>query len=190
MINEAKKSGIFASVLKRLFTKIRYLITDFDNSTGKIVFLCYGSRAFFTKNIADVISEDKVISGLHPEQACFLGIIYARWIKEMRINCNSEKYIGLKGRHNYNSSVEDQIIFDRSGNIIFTDRRTRETKIIKAHIVASTSELISRFNPVVACSIGMYIGSNIRKISDSEMNPVSSQIVTSENVVIFKKRSQ
>jgi len=186
-MSEGLKKNIFSRIMKRLFSKIKYLITDFDSTTGNIVFLCYGSRAFFNKNILDAISDDKIISGLHSEQACFLGIMFGRLVKERRITYDSEKYVGLTRRHSYNHAVEDQILFDRKGNIIFTDRSSGKTMVIKAYIVASARELISGFSPLVACSIGIHVGSNLRKVSSVEKGECVNIDTVDENIIIFKK---
>lgn len=175
---------IIKIAMLRIKSKIKFLIVDLDYSGENIVFLCYGGKAFFKRNLFDAIVDDKLISGLHPEQACFLGIIVSRWLKENNIIDKAEKYQKILRRHNYNSAVEDSIAFDRHGNLIYTDKQTGELKVEMAHMVASNKDLISKFHSLVACSIGVYVGNNLRRLKSFETSDLKGYVSDEKNNII------
>lgn len=177
-------SHIIKITMHRIRSNIKFLIIDLDYNEGKVVFLCYGGKAFFKRNLFDAIVDDKLISGLHPEQACFLGIMVSRWLKENNIIDNAEKYQKILRRHNYNAAVEDSIVFDRHGNLIYTDKQTGELQMEMAHVVASKKDMISRFHSLVACSIGIFVGNNLRRLNKFESSDLKGHLSSESNNII------
>lgn len=157
-------------LVSRLTCKIKFLIIDFDKRTGTFTFLCYGGRAFFKKKLLEVMLDKQLISGLHTEQACFVGLMYGMWVKENRFSYSDEQYQRLLKKHSYDMQSDSGIVFDRKGNIIYFDKKSGKPNIVNAYAVASTRTLINQFSPLVACEIGSFVGSGIAKPVSNELD--------------------
>lgn len=69
----------------RIDGKINYIfykIVDFDGS--QYVLQCINTRAIFRYNIVSLVQDIDILYGLHPSQACFIGIEFAKYFKNNR----------------------------------------------------------------------------------------------------------
>lgn len=187
MINILK--AVIKIIYQRVTSKICFLVVDFHEINQQLTFLCYGGRAFFKKELAEAALDDKLISGLSPDQACFIGIKLGQLIKKTEWITN--KTLGEKIKMYSQKSfvtVKNSIAFDRKGNLIYFDSSTNKIIIEKARIVAGSRKLIMQFDSILACRIGVFVGSSLEKTEREESKKLVNRETQLGNVVLFKKR--
>jgi hypothetical protein len=160
----AKK--IWSILFYRLSSKIKYLIVDLDDSTNVLTFLCYGSRAFFREPLCKVVFDEKIITGLNPEQACFLGVKFGQLCKKDNFLYGDENYNKFVNRYKEKFLPNDDIAYDRSGNLIYFDKKTGSLRSEPIYTVASTEGLINQFESATAYFIGVSVGYNTQKMQE------------------------
>lgn len=169
-------------IFQRFFSRVKFIIID-HNEEDALTFLCYGTRAFFKKNLIEAIFDDKLIAGLWPEQACFLGILFGEQTLKNNFYYNYEKY---KKKHtktsgHFHSLINNEVVFDRKGQLIYTDKTTGQVRVDDPILVASKKELINQFTPSVACSIGVFVGKNIGRLQNGDKQTDKTPDITTGN---------
>jgi hypothetical protein len=175
--------NIFSKFSKYFKSPLKYLIVDFEEQTGILTFLFRGGRATFKKNLSDAIVDNNLITGLLPEQACFLGLLWGKSVKTRTQASNHDHVIN----NTYtNTGTLEQIAFDRMGNLIFFDRKENQLKKEKAVIIAASQTYINQFDSISAKEIGIFVGMRLhKKIISADIEGVIS-FPEDKNIVSIK----
>lgn len=178
----------FKVIYQRITSKIRFLVIDFDEANQQLTFLCYGGRAFFKKELIEAALDDRLILGLSPDQACFIGIKLGELMRKNEWLSNKALNEKIKIYSQKNAvTVKKSIAFDRKGNLIYFDSSTNKPIIQNARMVSGNHKLIMQFDSILACRIGVFVGSSLARTKSEEKKKLESQEIKLSNVVLFKR---
>ena len=139
-------------------SKYNYKIVDFIHETNMVTLQCCATRAFFFKNLKNIIADQVILDNLEPEQACFLGIIAGEKMQQGKLEINTHTYNHLS-LPLYNIQDSDSpVVFDRYDNVIFIDPISQQKQVVRPKKIAATKNFVNLFNPVVAYTIGVKVG--------------------------------
>jgi hypothetical protein len=144
----------------RKIDHIFYKIVDFDVNSNEYIFQCINTHAVFRYNILEIVDDIDILYGLHPNQACFIGIEYANYFnnqkKLLKINkkCKYHEYdVPRYGKY----SLQGQ---DRKGNILFIEIANNIEFLMNPCEIALSETLIQEFDAAQAFYIGFFTGIN------------------------------
>lgn len=147
-----KLFSFIKSILNSSDSKRRVVYKIIDTKEENLFVLqCMNSKSIFEANILEIVSKSDLLIGLHPLQACFIGIEYT---KDRSFKKHSIKMDRIPPGE---LSLTQQ---DRDGNIYFVDQSSEEY-VMKASELIFNDPLLSRFNPVHAFYIGLTAGAKI-----------------------------
>ena len=136
---------------------IFYRIIDVDPSMKKYKLQCVNTRMIFHINLADMIADENIIYRLHPIQACYIGMEYAKKFTE-------KEPIPMPNYPDTNHplSIPLGIYYlcyqDRKHNLCFMNRKTKKEFIMDPRDIALSEALIEGFNTIQAFYIGFLAG--------------------------------
>lgn len=124
---------------------------------------CINTNAIFHANIYDMVFDLDILHGLHPIQACYIGIEYAKYIKRF------VPPLEIKKIHNNNITKYSVSRYgcyhlcyqNRNGDLAFTNIMTDEEFIMDSRDIALSEELIGEFDSAQAFYIGLTAGIKI-----------------------------
>jgi len=137
---------------------IFYRIVDYINTKHEYVLHCLNTRALFNYVITEITQDITIISGLSPQQACYIGIEYAKYLKshsesvQKKMKLKTENYLTCRyGK--YRICYEDRI-----KNICFICIKTKEEFLMSPKEICSSEEFIEEFDSLQAYYIGFLAG--------------------------------
>jgi len=144
---------------------IFYRIVDTGRTEFEYTLQCIKTNAFFIATISDIISDSTFLLALHPTQACYLGIEYAKYINK---NPTSGTNKNAKAREivcRYGTYIISYQ--DRNGMVCFCDQETNQQFFMDPRDIALSEDLIEYFDASQAFYIGLFAGKKLQKsISD------------------------
>ena len=152
-----------------------YKIIDRNETKNDVYIIqCVNSKSIFEACISEIVCDKDILYGLHPLQACFIGIEYAQFSKSNRHNLKN---------HAKSSAIKSQVIQgilrlkyqDRKGDICFINCKTNKEQVMNPKDIAFSDNIISHFDSEQSFFIGMCAG---KKICNS-----------SENVIYFNSHT-
>lgn len=139
---------------------IYYKIVNFNKADNLYVMQCINSSSTFFSNIQEIVFDTDILHGLHPAQACYIGIEYAKQIKTT--NTPTEVNHIHQQKQNKYSFHRYGLYFlsyqDRKGNICFLNSKTGESFLMDPRDIALSEELINEFDAAQAFYIGFVTG--------------------------------
>ena len=136
-----------------------YKIVDvFDE--WEYILQCINTKATFQSSIKDVVLDADILHGLHPIQSCYVGIEYAKFLKQpcdaVEIQKHPNKNIAEHPISRYGRySVCYQ---NRTGEICFINKKTQKETLMDPRDIALSEELIQEFDAIQAFYIGLLSG--------------------------------
>lgn len=136
---------------------IFYRIIDVDPSMEKYTLHCINTRMVFCIKLADMIADENIIYRLHPTQACYIGMEYAKIFK-------GQKSIPMPNYPDasHSLSVPRGIYYlcyqDRKNNLCFMCYKTKKEFIMDPRDIVLSEALIEGFNTIQAFYIGFLAG--------------------------------
>ena len=167
----------FFLYVKRIFFSI------YDNSISKFVFYkiidinenelyvlqCVNSKSIFQANISEIIFDTDILYGLHPIQSCFIGMEYAKYLKNN--TPNGKPYLknidAIKNRSPYNYGSLKLKYQNRKKDFCYIDCNTNEEFIMSPKDIAFSDHIINKFHSEQAFYIGVCAGLNIHGLSNN-----------------------
>jgi hypothetical protein len=140
---------------------IIYKIVDLIPTNNLFVLQCINTKAIFYLHLSDIVSDSDILYSLHPIQACYIGIEYAKLIKTASFipNKDTEKKINKQSICRYGKYT---LLFqNREKKICFLDNSTNEEFLMTAVDIAISQELIQEFDAAQAFHIGFLAGVKI-----------------------------
>ena len=139
----------------------KYIIYRIVNSTNtKYIVQCIGTNSIFHLQFDDIVSNIDILNGLHPIQACNLGIQYAKYLAQSQLPLEEQKLkvnqFNQTLLHRYgNYKLRSQ---DRHGNICFLDIQKKEQVILTPQEIVDSKAIIKQFDANHAFYIGIAAG--------------------------------
>ena len=134
---------------------------------------CINTKAVFDVSIKDMIFDSSILCGLHPIQACYIGIEYA---KELKKNIHTEtpddRKPSLKQTATCRYGKYNLLFQDRKGNLGFIERNTSKAYVMDPRDVALSKELIEEFDSAQAFYIGLTSGLKLSAPMVKQRNPI------------------
>lgn len=120
---------------------------------------CVNTNSIFQADIAKITSDLDILYGLHPLQACFIGIEYAKYIKQ---NITDEKFSFNKVRPMNTDHSKWKIQYqNREGDICYTDTCSNKQFSMCPKKIVASEKIIRDFDPAQAFYIGICAGFKI-----------------------------
>jgi len=168
-------------LIKEIFSKfsipVVYEIVEVDISQSKATLRLVGKSVLTQYDFSQLVGDSTILSGLSAEQACLLGGCYGR---AMRVSF--EKGGALKKVKNMsfllkNTQGKYRIVFqNRTGEIGYFDKKTKQEFIEQPLTVASNEHIISKFDPSQACYIGILAGISMEKTLSRDKKTGQNQL--------------
>ena len=167
----------FFSSLTRFFFSINnlsiskfifYKIIDINEKNFYII-QCVNSKSIFQASISEIIFDTDILCGLHPLQSCFIGIEYAKHLKNNKQNPKPymKNLDTLKQRVAQNYGVLKLKYQDRKGDLCYIDSNTNEEFIMRPKDIAFSDSIIEKFHAEHAFYIGVCAGLKIHSTSNN-----------------------
>lgn len=181
---ELQFNKIIKAYFKKYITREKTLcrIEEIDLVNNKIVVYCRGTEATINLSFDQIINDIAMISNFSPKHASWIGYYYGKYYAAM-----------LGKKSNYNVPFEFLTHEDneefcikmlaRQGLLVYLNKETNELNYMRPIKIMATDYLITKFNPVQACYIGILSGiaaskSTIDK-SSSNQNAVRFTVINS-----------
>jgi len=157
---------------------IFYKIVNFNFKANKYLLQCINTKATFLLSISQIIIDTDILHGLHPIQACFIGIEYAIGVQQ-KVNTLifTEQPKKKDCLYRYGSYRLDYQ--DRHRNICFVDIRTDKSFIMDPRDIALSENIIGEFDAIDAFYVGFMAGLKIAKpycINESKTKNIRPQL--------------
>lgn len=163
---------------------IFYKIVDFNERDEAYKLQCINTTRTFYATLLEIIADNDILYGLHPIQACFIGLEYAKLLRNIDNNIeintlksNLENYTGSRyGKY--------RVIYQKTKGItVFIDKSTEETYSQDARDLALSAEYIKEFDAIDAFFIGQEAG----RLLISPQRTVDKDIPTKPKLTLVKK---
>ena len=145
---------------------ILYKIVD-KNDKNDYLLQCVNSKSIFQADINEIVFDNDILYGLHPLQSCFIGIEYARHLKNFNLKKDRKEiaYFNRSIARDYGSlELKYQ---NRRGDICYIDSHTKEEFVMNPKEIAFSDEIIERFHAYQAFYIGLCAGLKIYALSNN-----------------------
>lgn len=139
---------------------IFYKIVDISKDSNTFALQCINTNAIFHAKLQEIIYDDSILHGLHPIQACYIGIEYAKHLKSdpnptIVKNIHSKK---LPKQAICRYGDYKLLYQNRKGNICFINILSQNEIIMDPRDIALSEELIQEFDAAQAFYIGLLAG--------------------------------
>ena len=131
-----------------------------DQQKDEYALQCINTKAVVYSKIEDIVFDIDILHGLHPIQACYVGIEYAKFLEK------NDAPIELKDRQK--NKLDKCSVFrygryelryqNRKGNVLFVDCVSEENFLMDPRDVALSEEIIQEFDSAQAFYIGLLAG--------------------------------
>lgn len=138
---------------------IFYKIVDSTGADGFIL-QCLNTKAVFRASLHEIVFDIDILYGLHPIQACFIGINYSTHLRESyaenAIKSQQQEKFTKYATHRYgNYRITSQ---NREGELYFMDIRDNLVHAMDPRDIALSEDLIEEFDATQAFYIGLSAG--------------------------------
>ncbi len=139
---------------------IFYKIVDSFKENQTYLLQCINTKATFQSNINEIVFDTDILYGLHPIQACYVGIEYSKHIKNTFLSAEKQQKQKEKigklsvcryGKYNLCSQ-------NRDGKLCFVSKTNGECFTMDPRDIALSEELINEFDASQAFFIGLNAG--------------------------------
>ncbi len=139
---------------------IFYKIVDSDVTHENFVLQCINTKAIFRSKISEIVFDTDILYGLHPIQACYIGIEYSKYLKSLNTTQLDKNQVKAKlnkySVHRYGSYI---LTFqNRTGEVGFVNHVTNDDFLMDPRDIALSEELIAEFDAAQAFYIGLLAG--------------------------------
>jgi hypothetical protein len=114
---------------------------------------CINTNRIFYASLQELIFDESILGGLHPLQACYIGLKHAKQLAELK-SYNHSGHANCSNRYGAYSLVFQ----DRFGNAGFLDTVSRKQFLMAPSEIVLSESLISNFDAAQAFQIGVLAG--------------------------------
>ncbi len=147
---------------------ILYIIVD-AHGDSEFVLRCKNKHCTFISNIFDMVSDPNIISGLHPIQACFIGIEFVKFLSNNPSKIKQKKVVNDYPDSRY--GIYQFCSIEYKGKVRFINRQNNKEYIMDPFDIAISKKLISEFDATQAFHIGILAGNEIDDTSTKSSKP-------------------
>lgn len=149
---------------------IFYKIVDFRQDHKTYLLQCINTKAVFQANISQIVDDCDILYGLHPIQACYVGMEFAKFIKKKDPSSPLEtpKNCVDYSIHRY-GHLHIQYL-DRKGNICFLDEQNQQEYVMDPKDISLSEELIQEFDAAQSFYIGLQANMKVRHPASSALS--------------------
>lgn len=140
---------------------IIYKIVDLIPTSNHFVLQCINTKAIFYLHLPDIVFDSDILYSLHPVQACYIGIEYAKFIKTAPFPKNKDAEHKINKQSLYRYGKYTLLFQNREKKICFLDNSTNEEFLMAPVDIAISQELIEEFDAAQAFHIGFLAGLKI-----------------------------
>ncbi len=130
------------------------------------------TKAIIKMTIQELVYDKDILYGLHPYQACFVGLQYAEIIKAKTSNLAPDTITSLYDYCQTRYGKYQIIEQTRNKDIIFQNTITNQIHTMEPRDVALSEEIISEFDAIQSFYIGLLAGLRINKPITKHKKPV------------------
>lgn len=145
---------------------IFFKIVDSSQDDEAFILQCINTGGTFHLTLPEIVFDSDILYGLHPTQACFIGIEYSRHIKNLNWSSSKQKREREKLKkhpaHRYGKYILSSQ--NRKGDIAFVDSKTNEAFLMDPRDVSLSKELIREFDASQAFYIGLLAGFKLNNL--------------------------
>lgn len=136
---------------------IFYKIVDFTSE--EFVLQCINTKAIFCLKITEIVFDIDILHGLHPTQACYIGMEYSKHLKKTDIPTSlKNKNHKLEPHSAFRYGKYNLRYQNRNGDLCFTCEKTNQEFIMDPRDIALSEALIAEFDAAQAFYIGLLVG--------------------------------
>lgn len=163
----------------RMAECVLFKIVDLNEKTGKYTLQCLETSGVIITDLYGIILDIRILHGLHPIQACYIGIEYVTRLDSQQATQQPSKIKHKKHRPvcAFPASRYGQyelLATNRKNNILFTKRNDSAVSTMDPRDIALSDKLISQFDAAQAYYIGLLAGEKMqqanRKSAQSSRN--------------------
>lgn len=159
--NVSLKNKTYVNMSNYIF----YKIVDSLPDSSIYCIQCINTSVIFRMDISTLLSEMHIVLGLHPIQACYIGIEYAKYLDSFKMNEASNLMYSMDLNDNRYGRYQLQYL-DRKGNVIFECNKTEKVISLNPTEIALSKALIQEFDAAQAFYIGLLSGLKMKKNQD------------------------
>lgn len=139
---------------------IFYKIVDSSEEKHEFTLQCIYTNAIFCVKLNHITLDMDILHGLHPIQACYIGIEYAMYLKKTKeAAIISEKKSSKLNNYSISRYGSFSLQYlDRVGNLCFISHQTTEEFLMNPRDIALSIEIIQKFDAAQAFHIGFLAG--------------------------------
>jgi len=152
------------------FDYIFYKIVDLDDHQKKYLLRCINTSATFYATLEEIVFDIDILYGLHPIQACYIGLEYARIAKKPIHDVKKDKklYEKLNRYPTYRYGNYRLCYQDRESRVVFVDTRNDQEFMMTPEKIALSKEWIEEFDATQAFHIGLLAGFEMHKRKNAQ----------------------
>lgn len=157
-------SQLLHKIAFKKIDRVHYRLSSVDSENQTLILHVIRKNIFIKQTFAEIIANPALISGFHPEEACWIGIYYGKALhsaaqgKTHLKNIKNACYL-LRHHHGSYKIMSEH----RDGKITCLHTKTRETVCVDPLSIAKDSIFIRQFDSAQACYIGLLVGIKIDK---------------------------
>lgn len=157
MINELLGVLIKTKIIEKRSEYIFYKIVNFNEKISKYLIQYINTKATFHSSLNEIVSDTDVLYGMHPVQACYVGIEYVMNLKESNSACvHTNKTIESFLYCRYGLLYLRYM--DRKQNLFFENIETKEEFYMDPRDISLSEDIINEFDAIQAFHIGFLAG--------------------------------
>ena len=154
-----------------------FLVEEIDVKNNNIVLRYRGSNAIIKTSFVSAISNEKVVNGLSPIHACWLGGYFGRTLRDFLEYNEALKELNSIPFLLKNSHGHYKIVFrNRSGEIGYINKKTNKEFVEHPLTVANNNYIISGFDSSQACYIGILAGISMERTISQDAKTGQNQL--------------
>jgi hypothetical protein len=169
-------------LINKLLISLRKIFSNTTNSIAEYVFFkivdvnkknvytlqCVNSKSNFQANILEIILDAHILNGLHPLQSCFIGIEYAKYLKNNKVTPPCIKQTNITNTRVTQKDSQLKIRYQtRRGEICYIDQNTNEEFITYPKDIAFSKNIIEKFHAEQAFYIGVCTGLRMHNLPEN-----------------------
>ncbi len=166
--------GIFARVVRSWTQRstnneksefIFYKIVDLSKDGKRYLMQCLNTHGMFYSNLNEIVADLNILYGLHPVQACYIGIEYIMQLKfEFPLYELQSRYGLYQLSH-----------FDRRNNIGFLNKKTLKDFSMPVEKIVFSEPIIGEFDAIEAFYIGLIAGESIANTNNAVLSSMPNK---------------
>lgn len=134
------------------FNYIHYKIIDYDEQKSKYRLQCINTSATFQASLFEILDDDSIIKGLHPVQACYVGLQYA---DSNRIYPLQKSSLSMDQKRYGRFCIKSQ---DRNNNICIYDEIKEIEFTMDPRDIALSEPILIGLDAIHSFFIGIFAG--------------------------------